>query len=107
MNNVLMIAPLKFSRLLTTIRKKHCKAPALRFCGAAYLSDPLTGGTYDDELLWEMRIGQRSDCAFLPSMRSGFEQPGRRVIFGASVQRGVFRQAGNEESGERNQSGAL
>ena len=24
-----------------------------------------------------MRIGQRSDCAFLPSMRNGFEQPGR------------------------------
>jgi hypothetical protein len=68
-------------------QKKQCKAPALRFCGAAYLSDPPTGGTYDDELLWEMRISQRSDGAFLPSMRSGFEQPGRRVIFGASVQR--------------------
>jgi hypothetical protein len=44
------------------------------------------GETYDDELLWEMRIGQRSDGAFLSSVRSGFEQPGRRVIFGASVQ---------------------
>src|SRR5215470_11922452 len=107
MENILMITPPKFSPAAHRKQKKNCKAPAPRFCGAAYLSDPPTGGTYDDELLWEMRIGQRSDCAFLPSMRSRFEQPSRRVIFGASVQRGVFRQAGPEESGERNQAGDL
>jgi hypothetical protein len=68
--DVLMITPQKFSPSAYFSQKKHRNAPALRFCGAAYLSEFSTGETYDDELLWEMRIGQRSDGAFLPSMRS-------------------------------------
>jgi hypothetical protein len=68
-------------------QRKHRRAPRGNIAAPLTRADLSTGETYDDELLWEMRIGQRSDGAFLPSVRRGSEQPGRRVVFVNSVQR--------------------
>jgi|SoiMethySBSTD1v2_1073268.scaffolds.fasta_scaffold70974_3 hypothetical protein len=43
MNDVLMIKPQKYSPSAYYSQKKHRNAPALRFCGAAYLSESFDG----------------------------------------------------------------
>jgi hypothetical protein len=80
-------APKIFPICLSQSEKNTVEPPRGNFAGPLTRADLSTSETYDDELLWEMRIGQRSDGAFLPSVRRRSEQPGRRVVFVNSVQR--------------------